>query len=160
VLPVDYTFVAGDHGAHPFSVVLKTAGSRTITGNDVAQPSKTGAATTSVVAGPPIKMILTGASSPCPASVTNGGTFKSKVALLDGYNNATVNNTGATVTVTLSATPSGNGTLSTPSVSFDTGAAETGEFSFTISKGSPPSVTVTATAQGQSWTSVGCVVSK
>ena len=52
-LPANYTFVPGDAGAHTFTngVVLKTAGSQTVSVNDVAQPTTTGSATVNVTGG-------------------------------------------------------------------------------------------------------------
>jgi hypothetical protein len=48
VLPADYTFVAGDHGVHTFTVTLKSTGSKTLTVTDKANSSITGQATVSV----------------------------------------------------------------------------------------------------------------
>jgi hypothetical protein len=44
VLPADYTFVAGDHGTHTFTlgVTLKTPGTRTVTATDTVTSSITG----------------------------------------------------------------------------------------------------------------------
>src|SRR5207248_1916089 len=44
VLPADYTFVAGDNGAHTFGsgVTLKTSGSKTVTATDTVTGSITG----------------------------------------------------------------------------------------------------------------------
>jgi hypothetical protein len=38
VLPADYTFTPSDDGRHLFSIILKTAGSQTITATDAARP--------------------------------------------------------------------------------------------------------------------------
>jgi hypothetical protein len=42
VLPADYTFVAGDHGSHVFSVTFNTTGKETLTATDKAASSITG----------------------------------------------------------------------------------------------------------------------
>nr|MDQ6907575.1 IPT/TIG domain-containing protein [Chloroflexota bacterium] len=47
-LPPDYTFVAADGGTHVFTVLLKTAGSRTVTVTDLSVSTVTGGATVTV----------------------------------------------------------------------------------------------------------------
>src|SRR5438132_1494695 len=44
VLPADYSFVAADQGVHSFAVILKTAGSQSVTASDVSNTSKNGSA--------------------------------------------------------------------------------------------------------------------
>src|SRR5262249_45533428 len=45
ILPADYTFTAADNGVHTFSgVILRTAGSRSVTASDTASSSLTGSA--------------------------------------------------------------------------------------------------------------------
>src|SRR5262249_18294400 len=46
VLPADYTFTAGDNGAHTFSVTLNSAGYQTVTVTDVGNSSISGRAGT------------------------------------------------------------------------------------------------------------------
>jgi hypothetical protein len=54
VLPLDYTFIAVDHGTHVFSsVTLNTAGNQTITVTDTANASITGSSGPISVASPP-----------------------------------------------------------------------------------------------------------
>jgi hypothetical protein len=48
VLPGNYTFVAGDHGKHTFSVTLNTAGGQTITAEDTVHNTIKGTATVKV----------------------------------------------------------------------------------------------------------------
>jgi hypothetical protein len=52
VLPADYTFTAADRGGQAFIVTLKTAGSRSITAIDLAQPALTVTGSTTVTAAP------------------------------------------------------------------------------------------------------------
>ena len=63
VLPSNYTFVAADDGAHTFTtVVLKTAGSQSITATDTTTSSITGSAGSRSARPPPRNSPL--ASSP------------------------------------------------------------------------------------------------
>ncbi|HMC69504.1 MAG TPA: hypothetical protein VKJ07_10140, partial [Mycobacteriales bacterium] len=63
-LPADYTFVAGDNGAHTFSVTLDSPGTQTITATDTSTASITGSASTTVICPP----------GPAPsANATNSG---------------------------------------------------------------------------------------
>jgi hypothetical protein len=48
VLPGNYTFVAGDHGKHTFSVTLNTAGTQTVTATDTGNITIKGKATIKV----------------------------------------------------------------------------------------------------------------
>src|SRR5262249_61994409 len=48
VLPDDYTFATSDAGVHHFSVMLKTAGNKSITGTDIANPGFAGSTTIAV----------------------------------------------------------------------------------------------------------------
>lgn len=88
-LPLDYTFVAADNGVHIFSVMLKVAGSQTITITDLSSGAITGAATVTV-------------SGPTAASVTpgNGSTVGGTTITITGTNltGASVNVGGAACT--------------------------------------------------------------
>jgi hypothetical protein len=114
-LPADYTFVAGDNGAHAFSATLKTAGTQSLTATD-AGASVTGtqsgivvnpaAATTLVVAGYP---------SPVTAGTSNGFTLTAKDAFgntATGYAGSvhfTSSDAQATLPSNYAFTPADNG---------------------------------------------------
>jgi hypothetical protein len=49
VLPADYTFVAGDHGSHVFSVTFNTTGKETLTATDTVTSSLTGQTNVEVI---------------------------------------------------------------------------------------------------------------
>ena len=51
-LPQQYTFMAGDGGAHDFMLALNTAGAQTVTATDTTDTGLTASADTMVVAGP------------------------------------------------------------------------------------------------------------
>jgi FKBP-type peptidyl-prolyl cis-trans isomerase 2 len=99
-LPADYTFTSGasgteDNGSHQFSsVVLKTAGSQTITVTDQADSSLTGSAVVSVSANVAKSLVLT-----APPTVTAGSSFSVTVTAKDAYGNIA---NGYTGTVTFS----------------------------------------------------------
>ncbi len=57
VLPANYTFVAGDHGVHTFTTVLKTLGSQTISVADTVNGSITGSATVTVNPPPTLRIV-------------------------------------------------------------------------------------------------------
>jgi predicted outer membrane repeat protein len=73
VLPTDYTFVAADNGAHPFSATFKTAGTQTITATDKA--TAIAATHTGITINPATigSLVLAGFPSPITAGVA--GTF-------------------------------------------------------------------------------------
>src|SRR5581483_3300964 len=77
VLPVNYTFVAGDNGVHTFSVTLKTTPSQTVTVKDTAT-SVPGTAT--VIVNPGASSSLVAA----PAAPTAGVAFSVTVAAKAG----------------------------------------------------------------------------
>ncbi len=83
VLPADYTFTAGDHGTHTFSVTLKTAGSRSVTATDKTTASITGSQTAIVVNPGAAKTLSVGTFNPFPAGSTHSVTVKA----LDAYGN-------------------------------------------------------------------------
>jgi fibronectin type 3 domain-containing protein len=83
-LPMDYTFVAADHGFHTFTkgVTLKKAGSDTITATDTVTSSITGLAVVKVKAGQATHFSVTG-----PTSVNAGQAFALTVTALDAFGN-------------------------------------------------------------------------
>jgi hypothetical protein len=91
-LPVDYTFTAGDSGAHTFagSVTLKTPGSRSVTATDTASGSITGSQTVSVNPGLATRFTVTGLADPSSATVAQNVT----VTALDTVGNVATGYTG------------------------------------------------------------------
>jgi hypothetical protein len=105
-LPANYTFVAGDQGIRSFSngVVLKTAGSQSVTATDTVTASITGAQATVVTAAAATGYSVT------PISSAVAGALKSvTVAVKDPYNNTvttytnTIRFTSTDTTATLPA---------------------------------------------------------
>ena len=85
-LPGNYTFLAGDNGAHTFTngVTLKTSGSKTVVATDTVTPSITGSA--SVTVNPTTAAtytVTTSAGSP----QTAGTAFDVTVTARDTYGN-------------------------------------------------------------------------
>ena len=99
-LPANYTFVPGDLGAHTFTngVVLKTAGSQTVSSNDVAQPTKTGSTTVNVAGGPLDHFVVTAPSTAASDTAFTTAT----VAAKDAFGNVAAGWTSATKCVTFS----------------------------------------------------------
>src|SRR5207237_102012 len=87
VVPADYTFVAGDTGAHTFAngVTLKTVGSRTITATDTVTGTIAGtsAAVTVSAAAASTYVVTTSAGSP----QTAGSAFSTTVTAKDAFGN-------------------------------------------------------------------------
>jgi hypothetical protein len=93
-LPANYTFVPGDAGVHTFTgaVVLKTAGTQTVSSTDVAQSSATGTATVSVTSAALDHFVVT-----APATATVGTAFTTAtVAAKDAFGNPAAGWTSAT----------------------------------------------------------------
>jgi DNA/RNA endonuclease G (NUC1) len=114
-LPADYTFVAGDHGTHTFSVTLTTPGPQTVTAADTANASITGTAAISEVC-PPGVTPLANASNSGPACA--GGSvnlFASGSGSIyswtgpGGFTSTQQNPTGITVAGTYTVTVSSPG---------------------------------------------------
>ena len=135
-LPPDYTFLAGDNGAHTFSVTLTTNGSQSITATDTSNSDITGTTSTDVQAAAPV---ATHFSVTAPANVTNGVAFNVTVTALDA-SEATV--TGYTGTVHF--TSSSAGTLP-PDYTFLAGDNGAHTFSVTLTTNGNQSITATDT---------------
>ena len=67
VLPADYNFALSAKGVHGFPVILKTAGTETITVTDAANAGLTATASVSVTPGKAAKLMVAG-----PSSATSG----------------------------------------------------------------------------------------
>ncbi len=136
-LPNDYTFVAGDSGAHSFTsgVTLKTAGSQTVTATDTVTGTVTGSQNAAVNPGSATKLILSGLTSQ-----TAGSAQSLTVSAHDAYGNTA---TGYTGTVQFS---SSDGAASLPA-SYTFVAGDSGAHTFTsgVTLKTAGSQTVTAT---------------
>ncbi len=134
-LPSDYTFTAGDLGAHTFSVTLTSNGSRTITATDTVTGSITGTANTTVAA------VATHFSVTAPGSFAPGTPFNVTVTALDA-SNATVTGYAGSVHFTTSA---GSSTL--PS-DYTFVAGDNGAHTFSVTLNASGLQTITATDIG------------
>src|SRR5207247_575599 len=100
VLPSNYTFTAADAGVHTFTgVVLKTAGSQSITATDTVTGSITGNASVTVSSAAAKTLVVNG----YPAATTVGAAQSFAVTARDAYGNTA---TGYTGTVAFSSSDS------------------------------------------------------
>ena len=91
VLPANYTFVAGDSGAHMFSATLKTSGTQSITATDTVTASIAGTQSTITVnPGPATTIIVAGFASPVTAGTASNFTVTAK----DTFTNTATGYTG------------------------------------------------------------------
>jgi hypothetical protein len=92
VLPLDYTFLAGDNGVHTFTngETLKTAGSQTLTATDTVTPSVTGTSSADIVSPAAATHFVVTA----PASATAGTPGSVTVEALDQFGNVATGYTG------------------------------------------------------------------
>jgi prepilin-type N-terminal cleavage/methylation domain-containing protein len=161
-VPADAVFTAADSGVRSIGgFTLKTAGTATVTINDTLTTTATGVGTVTVAAASPSKLTLSNtACSTGFVDVGNSGTFTSFVGMVDAYGNAAKNTTGGAVTVNLTKTGTGgNVTPASLSLTVAADAAQTStSFSATPPNGNK-SLSVSAQAAGQTWTSVSCEVS-
>ena len=100
-LPLSYTFVAGDDGSHPFSnIVLKTAGTQTISATDSLKGSITGHGTIKVVAAAPFQVVF----GQQPTNTVAGTAISPPVTaeVEDQYSNVVLTDS-SNVTLTLSS---------------------------------------------------------
>jgi hypothetical protein len=82
-LPGNYTFSAGDAGAHTFSATLKTAGSQSLTATDTVNAALTGAqASIRVNSAAASRLVLS-----APASISANAQFNLTVTVVDAYGN-------------------------------------------------------------------------
>jgi hypothetical protein len=88
-LPADYTFTAADAGVHTFAVILKTAGSQTVSWQD-AQAGFSSTLGTSVSAAAASQLVISGFPSPTTAGFTNSFTVRAT----DLYGNTATGYTG------------------------------------------------------------------
>jgi uncharacterized repeat protein (TIGR01451 family) len=136
-LPSDYTFVAGDNGAHTFSVTLTSTGSQSVTATDTVTASISGSANTTVIPPP-----ATHFSVSAPASTTSGVAFNVIVTALDA-SNATVPSYTGTAHFT-----SGSGGTLPSDYTFIAGDNGAHTFSVTLTSTGSQSITATDTING------------
>ena len=93
VAPGDALFTAANNGRRsmPGSLILKSAGSQTLTVADTIVPAISGAAAATVNPGPFARMSLTGV----PGSVTKGQVINASVRVLDAFNNPSTDYAGS-----------------------------------------------------------------
>ena len=136
-LPANYTFTAADNGVHTFTglgLILKTAGSQTVTATDTVTSSITGSATVAVSPAAASTLVET-----APASVTTGAPFSVTVTAKDPYGNTATSYTG-----TVQLTSSDSSAVLPASHTFT--AANAGVYTFTgVTLKVVASQTVTAT---------------
>jgi hypothetical protein len=134
-LPADYTFVAGDNGAHTFSAVLKTAGMQSITATDKTTSTITGAQSgIQVVPGAASLFIVAG----FPTTIAAGtpGTFT--VTAKDAYGNTATGYNGG-----VHFTSSDNQAVLPADYTFVAGDNGTHSFSATLKTAGSQSITAT-----------------
>jgi hypothetical protein len=90
-LPDDYTFTAGDHGTHTFTLTLKTAGTQALTVTDTVTPGFTGSQG-GIVVNPAEAGHFVVAGTPSPMTSGDPGSFS--VSAYDAYGNLATNYTG------------------------------------------------------------------
>ena len=99
-LPASYTFTAGDAGSHTFTgVIVKTAGSQTITGKDSVTAAINGSATIEVIPAAASQLVITSKA----LALIAGGEGQVTVQLEDPYGNPGATST-SDQTVALSTT--------------------------------------------------------
>ena len=74
ILPVDYTFIAGDNGVHTFNAIFKTTGSQTLTATDTVTATITGTHT-AITVNPAAFGALSVTGFPSPVTAGGAGSF-------------------------------------------------------------------------------------
>ncbi len=140
-VPADYTFVAGDNGAHTFTggATLVTAGNQTVTVTDTAAPARTGSATVAVSAAAADHLVFLQQ----PTNTAAGAAIAPAVSVLvvDAYNNPVASTTAVTVAA------SGPGSFTAASTTTMPAVAGTATFS-NLHLGAAGGYTLGATAVG------------
>jgi photosystem II stability/assembly factor-like uncharacterized protein len=133
-LPADYPFTNGDAGVHTFSgVVLRKAGTRTVTATDTVTPSVTGSVKVKVKAAQATHFMVS-----APASVTAGTQFSFTVTALDAFGNVATGYKG-----TVHFTSSDGAAMLQGDYTFT--SKDKGKHTFTATLNTPGSQTLTAT---------------
>ena len=137
VLPANYTFVAGDAGAHSFVATFGTVGVQTLTATDQVTASINGAQTgITVTPAAATHFAITG----FPASTPSGAPQTFTVTALDGSNNTATGYTG-----TVSFTSSDSAATLPGNFTFTAGDNGVHTFSATLATAGSQSMTVTDT---------------
>jgi hypothetical protein len=138
ILPADYTFTAADAGRHAYTVMLRTAGTQSVTATDTATASITGSLSGITVSpAAAASVLVAGYASPTTAGTAHPFT----VTFHDAYGNVA---TGYTGKVHFS---SSDGQASLPGdYTFTTADAGTHSFSATLKTAGTESLTATDTA--------------
>jgi hypothetical protein len=144
-VPPDYTFVAGDQGAHVFSnaVTLVTAGGQTVTATDTTSSTITGTSGSITVSAGAATHLTVGA----PATATAGTAFGVTVTALDAYGNTA---TGYAGTVHFTGTDSGAMSVLPADYTFVAGDGGAHTFGNAVTLVTAAAQTVTATDSGTS----------
>jgi hypothetical protein len=138
VLPGNYTFVAGDMGAHTFTATLKTAGSESITATDAAATTVSGAQTGILInSEAAVALVLAGFPSPATAGVLQNFTLTAK----DVFGNNAAGYTG-----TVHFTSSDSQAVLPDNYTFVAGDAGIHTFSATFKTAGAQSLTATDTS--------------
>jgi hypothetical protein len=132
-LPVNYTFVAADQGAHSFSATLKTVGSQSLTASDTVTGSITGSQS-GITVNPAGASTLTVSG---PSSASAGSAFNITVTAKDAYGNTA---TGYTGTVHFTSSDS----AATLPANYTFVAADQGAHTFSVTLNTVGSQSVTA----------------
>jgi hypothetical protein len=137
ILPSNYTFTAADAGVHTFTgVILKTAGSQSITANDTVTSTITGSASVTVNAAAASTLVVTGYPSPTTAGTSHSFT----VIADDAYGNTATGYTG-----TLTFTSSDGQAVLPANYTFTGIDAGVHSFSATLKTAGSQSITATDT---------------
>lgn len=137
ILPANYTFTAGDNGAHTFSATLATAGAQNLSATDTASASITGnQSSISVIPAAAVRLNVSGFPNPTVAGVAHSFT----VTAQDSAGNVA---TGYAGTVHFAST---DGTASLPvDYIFVAGDGGVHVFSCTLSRAGSQTLTATDT---------------
>ncbi len=130
-LPANYTFTTADAGVHTFTgLVLKTAGSDSISAADTASSSINGSATVGVAAAGANHLVF----GQQPAGQLVGGTISPAVTVKieDAFNNVLTGDSTDKVTLSLGTNPSGGTLGGTTSVTVSGGTATFGNLSVSL----------------------------
>jgi Ca2+-binding RTX toxin-like protein len=136
VLPANYTFSSGNGGIRIFSATLKTAGSQSITVQDVTNPNVLAGTRAGIMVNPAAATTLQ--VSGFPSSVTAGTAYNFTVTALDPYGNVA---TGYRGTVMFT---SSDGSASLPA-NYPFTSADAGARTFSATLNSPGTQSITAT---------------
>ncbi|NVN97713.1 MAG: hypothetical protein HXX17_00180, partial [Geobacteraceae bacterium] len=139
LLPANYTFLAGDNGAHTFTngATLITAAGQTVTATDTVSSGITGGASVTVNPAAANHFTLT-----APAATTVGAAFSITVTARDAFNNIA---SGYTGTVHFTKTDSGSGSLLPANYTFIAGDNGVHTFTNGVTLVTSSSQTITAT---------------